>query len=152
LSLIHDCAPLLLLRFFEDDDFAEVAHALALVGLRRTVTANFRSDLANFLLVDPLINDFGLRRVSTLMPSASRAPRGRETQRQIQLVALRLRAITNANQASACARNLRNAFTMFATRARIVPDIAFASRFISRCEVERAVVVCYRNKRVWPLA
>ena len=37
LSLIHDCAPLLLLGFFEITTLVRVAHALALVGLRRAI-------------------------------------------------------------------------------------------------------------------
>jgi hypothetical protein len=46
--------------FLEDDYLVRVAHALALVGLRRTISANFGRHLPDDLLVDPLDNDFGL--------------------------------------------------------------------------------------------
>src|SRR6185503_9000236 len=53
---------LLLLGLFQDDDFVAVAHALALVGLRRAVGAHFGGDLADELLVDAADHDLGLRR------------------------------------------------------------------------------------------
>src|SRR5262245_4834601 len=53
---------LLLLRLFENDDFVGVAHALALIGLRRTLVAHFGGHLADELLVDPGDHDLGLGR------------------------------------------------------------------------------------------
>src|SRR4051794_32052706 len=52
---------LLLLGLFEDHLLVRVAHALALVGLRRLVRAHFRGDLADALAVDALDQDLGLR-------------------------------------------------------------------------------------------
>src|SRR6185369_1358909 len=43
---------LLLLAFLAADIFAFIAHALALIGLRRAITANLGGDLADELLVD----------------------------------------------------------------------------------------------------
>src|SRR5436305_316135 len=43
---------LLLLAFLAADIFAFIAHALALVGLRRAIAANLGGDLADQLLVD----------------------------------------------------------------------------------------------------
>src|ERR671927_1069936 len=53
---------LLLLRFLERDLLARVAHALALVRLRRAITPHFRRDLADHLLVRAFDDDLGLRR------------------------------------------------------------------------------------------
>src|SRR5450759_3110283 len=56
-------SPLLLLAFLAEDVFACVFHALALVGLGRTITADLGGDLADFLLVDAGDHDLGrLRR------------------------------------------------------------------------------------------
>src|SRR6476659_10118604 len=54
--------PLLLLRFFERDLLAGVAHALALVRLGRLVGADLGGHLPDLLLVDALDHDLGLRR------------------------------------------------------------------------------------------
>src|SRR6476660_6118095 len=63
-SLNLDMArPLLLLAFLTEDVLVQISHALALVGLGRTVTADLGSDMANFLLVDASHHDLGrLRR------------------------------------------------------------------------------------------
>src|SRR5690349_3911457 len=53
---------LLLLAFFAPDLFARVAHALALVGLRRTDAADPGGGFANHLLVDARDLDLGLLR------------------------------------------------------------------------------------------
>src|SRR5205085_5670923 len=52
-------APLLLLAFLAEDEFAGVLHALALVGLRRTVAADFRGHLADALRVAAHDGDLG---------------------------------------------------------------------------------------------
>jgi hypothetical protein len=51
----------------------------------------------------------------------------RETQRQVQLVALRLRAVANADQRQLALEALADALTMPATSARMVPLIALAA-------------------------
>src|SRR5215831_12440578 len=52
-------APLLLLAFLAEDEFADILHALALVGLRRTIGADFRGDLADALDVVARHRDLG---------------------------------------------------------------------------------------------
>src|ERR1044071_9963783 len=90
---------LLLLRFFENDDFVAIAHALALVGLRRAVGAHFGGDLADQLLVDAGDHDFGLSRRRDLDALGHLVHhRVREAERQIQLVALRLGTEADADQ------------------------------------------------------
>src|SRR5918998_6046250 len=51
--------PLLLLAFLAEDELAGIFHALALVGLRRPVAADFRGHLADLLLVDARDHHFG---------------------------------------------------------------------------------------------
>src|SRR5438876_10299765 len=51
---------LLLLRFLERHRLAHIAHALALVGLRRLVGADLGGHLAHLLAVDTLDHDLGL--------------------------------------------------------------------------------------------
>src|SRR6185437_4607394 len=96
----NDCAAaLLLLRFFDYDDLVRVTHALALVGLRWTIRADFGGHLADLLLVDSLDQDLGLRRRFDLDALRHRMHhRMREAQGQIQLVTLRLRAIADTDQ------------------------------------------------------
>src|SRR5579862_2548237 len=53
---------LLLLRFFEHDGLARIAHALALVGLGGLDVADLGRDAAHQLLVDAADHDLGLRR------------------------------------------------------------------------------------------
>src|SRR6185437_9013489 len=64
LSLSLDMArPLLLLPFLAEDIFICIFHAFTLVGLGRTVAADLRSDMTDFLLVDSGHYDLGrLRR------------------------------------------------------------------------------------------
>src|SRR6516164_4570241 len=50
---------LLLLAFLAEDEFTCVFHALALVGLGLAEPANFRSDLTDFLFINPGHHDFG---------------------------------------------------------------------------------------------
>src|SRR5262245_10702829 len=85
---------LLLLRFLEDHLLVRVAHALALVGLGRAVGPHFGRDLPDELLVQPLDHDLGLRWRLDLHTFGHRVHhRVREPQRQVELVALRLRAV-----------------------------------------------------------
>src|SRR5262245_46385591 len=53
---------LLLLAFLHDDLLAGIAHALALVGLRRAVSADHGGDLADLLAIGALDDDLGLAR------------------------------------------------------------------------------------------
>src|SRR6266849_8877192 len=93
---------LLLLRFFQCDDLAGVAHALALVGLRRLVRADLGSDLADPLAIDALDDDLGLRRRLRLHALGQQVhDRVREAEREIQLVALRLRTVADADEREA---------------------------------------------------
>ena len=63
------------------------------------------------------------------MPSGmSMHDRVREAERQVQLVALGLRAVADADQRQLLLEALGHAPTMLATSARIVPLIALASR------------------------
>src|SRR6186997_2870028 len=55
-------ASLLLLAFLERDLLVRVAHALTLVGLRRTDTANLSTHLPDLLPVDSLHDDLGRAR------------------------------------------------------------------------------------------
>src|SRR5690606_34397367 len=60
--LVHDSslpARLFLLGFFHDHTLVGIAHALALVGLGTAIGADFRSHLANDLLVGTLDHDLG---------------------------------------------------------------------------------------------
>src|SRR5262245_53375204 len=55
--------PLLLLSFLAEDVFVHVFHALALIGLGRTESADLGGDVADLLLVDATDDDLGgLRR------------------------------------------------------------------------------------------
>src|SRR4029453_569484 len=56
---------LLLLRLFDHDSLVVITHALALVRLRRAIGADFRRNLPDLLLIDPLDEDFGLPRRSS---------------------------------------------------------------------------------------
>src|SRR6202011_1349257 len=51
-------APLLLLAFLTEDEFADIFHALALVGLGAAEGADFGGDLADLTLVDARDGDF----------------------------------------------------------------------------------------------
>ena len=98
------------ITFFVLDDhaLAGVAHALALVRLRRAVGANLRRDLADLLLVDALDDDFGLQRRLDLDAFRHLVhDRVREAQRQIELVARGLRAVTDADQRELLLRSRR---------------------------------------------
>src|SRR5882724_12548526 len=52
-------APLLLLAFLAEDEFVGVFHALALIGFRRAVAADFGRDLADALAVVAGDGDLG---------------------------------------------------------------------------------------------
>src|SRR4030095_16708642 len=84
---------LLLLRLFDHDSLVVITHALALVRLRRAISADFRRNLPDLLLIDPLDEDFGLHRRLYLDALRHRMDhRMRKTKRQIALVAGGLRA------------------------------------------------------------
>src|SRR5215467_2659353 len=95
-------ARLLLLRFLEDDLLVRVAHALALVGLGGAVGPHLGGDLPDELLVQPLDHDLGLRGRFHLDALRHRVDDGmREAEREVQLVALRLGAVADADQRQA---------------------------------------------------
>src|SRR5262245_41550320 len=91
--------PLGLLGFLQGDFFAGVAHALALVGLRRTERADLRGDLADALLVGALDQDLGLGRHRD--GDAFRGlehDRVREAERQVEVLAGERGAIADTDQ------------------------------------------------------
>src|SRR5437773_6001662 len=103
-------SPLLLLGLLQDDDLAAVAHSLALVGLGRALRANLGGDLAHQLLVDAGDDDLGLRRRRHLDALGHLLHhRVREAERQIELVALRLRTESDADQRKALLEALGHA-------------------------------------------
>ena len=122
--------PLLLLRFFERSPLRPHSARPCPCRAQAAVSANFGGDLANLLLVDPLDHDFGLRRAFRLDAFRHLVHhRVRETQRQVQLVALRLGTDNPRQPGSASSRNpCVTPLTMLLTSARSVPDIALASR------------------------
>src|SRR5882672_3334277 len=92
-------SPSLLLGFLQRDLLARVAHALALVGFRRTKTTNLGGNLADLLAVDALDQDFGLAgRLDRDAFRNRKCDRVREAQGQIQHAALDRGAITDADQ------------------------------------------------------
>src|SRR4029077_7587180 len=91
------CSRLLLLRLFDDHALADIAHTLALVRLRRPRRADLRRDLAYLLLVDALDHDLGLLRRLALHALWHRVHDWmREAERQVDLVAGRLRPVADA--------------------------------------------------------
>ena len=99
-------ATLLLLRFLDHYTLIGVANAFALVGLRRTEAANLGATWPTFCLSLPVTTNLRLaRRFDADAFRHVVDHRMREAERQVELVALRLRAIANADQARACARS-----------------------------------------------
>src|SRR5258708_13743077 len=93
---------LFLLRLFQHDDFAGIAHALALVGLGGALRPHFGGHLPDELLVDAGDHDLGLRRGRNLDALGHLVDhRVRKAERQVELVALRLRAVADADQREA---------------------------------------------------
>src|ERR1700719_4515648 len=90
---------LFLLRLFDYDPLADVANALALVRLGRTVGPNLGRDLPDLLLVDALDHDLRLqRRFDLYTLGHPMHHRVRKTQRKIEPVARGLCAISDADQ------------------------------------------------------
>src|SRR5215469_1251326 len=84
----------LLLRFLQGDLLTRVAHTLALVGLRRLVRADLGGHLADLLAIRALDHDLRLRRRLGLHALGQLVhDRVREAERQVELVALGLRAV-----------------------------------------------------------
>src|SRR6185437_3355332 len=84
---------------FEGDLLVGVAHALALVGLRRTDVADLRGHLPDLLAIDALDDDLGLAR--GLDGDAFRdreVHRVREAEREVEGLALHLRAKADAHE------------------------------------------------------
>src|SRR4029453_6239755 len=89
---------LLLLAFLHHDLLAGVAHALALVGLRRAVAADHRSDLPDLLAVHALHHDLGLaRRLDGDALRHREVHRVREAEGQVEALALDRRAVADAD-------------------------------------------------------
>src|SRR5258706_7219472 len=102
--------PLFLLGFLDHDLLAGIAHALALVRLRAAIGAHFGRHLADHLPVHALDHDLGLRRRLHLDALRHRVGhRVRESEREVQFVALRLRAVTHAHQGQALLEALGDA-------------------------------------------
>src|SRR5690554_2565786 len=110
---VHDSSlpvRLLLLGFFENDAFIGVTHTLALVGLGLAICTDLRGSLANHLLVGALEDDFrlagalGLNACGQLVHDVVR-----ETELQLQRVALDLGTETHANQIQAAFETLTDA-------------------------------------------
>src|SRR6478672_3814882 len=88
-------APLLFLGFLQHHTFVGIANAFALIGLGRTVAAHLRRYLADDLLVYAFDDYFRLRRRFHLDAFGHPVHYGmRKAQRQIQLVALGLCAVS----------------------------------------------------------
>src|SRR5579885_764036 len=86
-------SPLFLLAFLAEDVLAGVLHALALVGLRRTETAQLGGNLADLLLVDAGDDDLGRLRRRDRDPLRDRiVDVVREAELQVELLALHRRA------------------------------------------------------------
>src|SRR5688572_21151027 len=89
--------PLLLLAFLAEDELAGIFHALALVGLRRTVAADLRGHLADLLLVDARNDDLGgLRRRHLDVVRDGVVDIVAVAERQAEILALCGRAIADA--------------------------------------------------------
>src|SRR3970040_1620374 len=90
---------LFLLGFLDHDLLGGIPHALALVGLGAAVGAHFGRHLANLLPVHALDHDSGLRRRLHLdaLRHGMRHGAG-ETEREVELLALWLRAVAHADQ------------------------------------------------------
>src|SRR6266542_2612658 len=100
LSLIS--SHLLLLRFLERDLLVGIAHALALVRLGTAIAPHFRGNLANELPVGALDHDLRLRRRFSFDAFRQRVhDRVRVAEREIELFALRLRAVAHAEERQA---------------------------------------------------
>src|SRR5256885_1132793 len=100
---------LLLLRFLQDHPLVGVTHALALVRLGRAVGAYLGGDLSHELLVQSLDHDFGLRGSLDLHPFRHGVHhRMGKTQREVQLVPLRLGAIADPDQRQPLLETLRH--------------------------------------------
>src|SRR6186997_2729571 len=90
-------APLLLLAFLAEDKLVGIFHALALVGLRRTIAANLGGDLADALGIVAGNDDLG-----RLRHGDGNAFRDRiddvvaVAERELQVLALQCRAIADA--------------------------------------------------------
>src|SRR5262245_38983515 len=88
-----------LLRFLQLDLLARIAHALALVRLRGTEFAVVCGDLADLLHVGALDDDFRLaRRLDGDALGRRVDDRVRKAERQVQVLALRSRAIADADE------------------------------------------------------
>src|SRR4249920_3686352 len=88
--------PLLLLSFLAEDVLVGVPHALALVGLGRTESADFGGDMPDLLLVDARDHDLGRLRRRDRDPFRNREiDVVREAELQLQALALHGGAITD---------------------------------------------------------
>src|SRR5215204_5816491 len=103
-------APLLLLRFLELDTLTGITNALALVRLGLAITTDLGGHLADLLLVRALDQDLGLRRRLDRDPLGRRVDdRVREAEREVQVLALRLRTVADADQLELLLVALRHA-------------------------------------------
>src|SRR5689334_24424773 len=87
----------LLLAFLAEDEFANILHALALVGLRRTIGANLGGDLADALNVAARHRDLGRLRHGDRDPFRDRVDHiVAVAERELQVLALQRGAVTDA--------------------------------------------------------
>src|SRR5690554_5960670 len=92
----HCRRSLLLLAFFAEDELVGITDALALVGLRLAPCTNISRNLANLLLVDTSDDDFRRCRDSQRNTLGGFVDHFvAETKRQLDILALQRRAITN---------------------------------------------------------
>src|SRR5690606_6953064 len=92
-------AYLRLLGFLQGDLLARIAHALALVWLRRAALADGGRDFADDLLVGTLDEDFGLRRhFDGDAFGRLEDHRMRETEGKVEVLALQRGAVADADE------------------------------------------------------
>src|SRR5512146_242587 len=142
ISFVMAQALLFLLAFLTEDVLAGVFHALALVRLGRTVTADFRGHLADLLLVDAGDDDLGrLRRRDGDARRDRVVDVVREAELQAELLALHRRAITDAGDLELLFEALGHAIDQVAhQRAGGAPLRARALGLMARLDLDRTLV------------
>src|SRR3989344_4219896 len=147
---VHRSDPLLLLGFFLHDNLVDIAHALALVRLRRTVVANIRRHLADKLLVRALDHQVGLMR--RLDGDAGRNvvhDRVRVAERQVQFLSGNRGAVTDADDGELLLETLAHARDhVVHQRARGAGNGACQSGVVGALELEQRAFLRHRHQRV----
>src|SRR5215475_2021656 len=140
--------PLLLLPFLAEDVIVCVFHALALVRLRRAVTADLGSDLADFLLVDAGHDDFGRLRCGDRNAFRDREIYVvRKAELQLQAFALDCSAESDAGDLESFLEAFGHArHEVGNQRARRAPHRARALALAARFELDPGLV--HRNRDI----